>query len=96
MRVFALLIAPIAIIALSACTPTLPFVQSPDVPEACRTQVYGDPAVKDAIERANSQLQEVRLAGLALQKQAEALAVRRCLSGQGILPQGGVEPLKLN
>jgi len=91
MRMFALLIA------LSACTPGLPFVHSPDVPEGCREQVYADPAVKAAIVAANNgQSQNTRVEGLALQKQAEALAVRRCLSGQGVIPAGGVEPLRLN
>ena len=92
MRTLPLSLLPL--LALAACAPALPEVASPDVPPQCQDQVYADPAVKAAIISANNQDSQIRMPGLATQKQAIAVALRRCLSERGLAPRGGVEPIK--
>lgn len=59
---------------------------------ACQQQALSDPLVIVAIERANSQLQEVRVPGVREQKIAMDRAVQRCLGGPQV--RGGVEPVQ--
>ena len=60
----------------------------------CQQQALNDPAVKEAIERANSTLQEVRVPGVRDQKFAIKQAVQRCMAAKGLAPKGGVEAVK--
>ncbi len=85
-------------LVLAGCgRPALPEVAEPDVPSECRDQVYNDPAVKAAIVQAvNSQFAEFRVPGVAAQKQAVAVALRKCLATRGSAPKGGVEPIRAN
>ena len=89
----ALLFLPLLLVG---CQPALPEVFQPDVPAVCHDQVFGDPVVKAAIDNANSPLSEVRMPGVAAQKQAVAVALRKCLAGRGLAPLGGVEPVRSN
>lgn len=91
MRLLSLLLLLVA-----GCQAALPEVFQPDVPAACHDQVFNDPAVKAAIVDANSPLAQIRMPGVAAQKQAVAVALRKCLAGRGVAPQGGVEPLRSN
>ena len=58
----------------------------------CEAQADNDADVEDAVIRANSQLQEVRVPGVHDEKVARERAVQRCLAGKGLAPEGGVEP----
>lgn len=83
----------LALLGLAGCagmgdTPTdMPLGQ-------CQRQALNDPAVKTAIEHANSSLQEVRVPGVREQEFATRQAVQRCMAAKGLAPKGGVEAVK--
>jgi hypothetical protein len=80
----------IVLLALSGCGgPPADRAQA-----ACQRTAENDPAVKDAIERANTDLPQVRIPALRAQKDAMARAVQACLADKGSAPRGGVEPVQ--
>ena len=71
---------------LAACAPT------PTTPEqVCEQESYRDPAVHDLMVK-GAGVEEFRQMHTEELKQARARAIRRCLSGRGLIPAGGVEP----
>lgn len=83
-------LAVMLLLGLAACASA---TTSP-AEEDCRRRAYDDPAVRDALLRSNSQQQQIRgpalieLDGLVRQK------TRQCLGAEGVIPRGGVEPVK--
>ena len=76
------------LLALGGCTSGSPAEQQ------CRAQAYSDPDVKDALERSNTNLQQVRAPALMELDALVAEKTRLCLGVEGLGPRGGVEPVK--
>lgn len=81
----------LALFGLSACGGDAP---ANTALGRCQRKAVEDPAVQEAILRANSPLQEVRVRGVHDQKMATQRAVQKCLAGHGLAPAGGVEPVQ--
>ena len=81
--------ALLLLLALAACAP-----KGSPAEQQCRARAYDDPDVKDALERSNTSLQQVRAPALMELDALVREKTRLCLGAEGLGPRGGVEPVK--